>query len=186
MKRLETWWVISLILSVFGFLKELRPSEPYIFEFLTGEWRNITADVVTQQVYPVGTYSYLAQLIVVFLITDLCRYKPLIIVLALSGIVIWSMLLWTSGLVELKILEVFYGTFMATEVVYYSYIYAKVKNEYYEKVTSYARAAVLAGRFVSSVLAQLLISFKIMDYRQLNYITFAGTCVNVDHLSIPL
>ncbi|XP_018319614.1 thiamine transporter 2 [Agrilus planipennis] len=174
MKRLETWWVISLILSVFGFLKELRPSEPYIFEFLTGEWRNITADVVTQQVYPVGTYSYLAQLIVVFLITDLCRYKPLIIVLALSGIVIWSMLLWTSGLVELKILEVFYGTFMATEVVYYSYIYAKVKNEYYEKVTSYARAAVLAGRFVSSVLAQLLISFKIMDYRQLNYITFAA------------
>lgn len=100
------WITISLLLSVFGFLKEIRPSEPFIYEFLIGHWRNITEEQVNQQVYPVGTYSYLGLLVLVFLITDLCRYKPLIVFLGLSGIVVWAMLLWTTGLLELQILEV--------------------------------------------------------------------------------
>lgn len=91
---------------MFGFLKEVRPSEPFIYEFLIGEWRNITEDQVNQQVYPTGTYSYLVLLIVVFLITDLSRYKPLIMFLGASGVVIWGMLLWTTSLRDLIILEV--------------------------------------------------------------------------------
>lgn len=104
--KMKKWLKISLLLSTFGFLKEFRPSEPFIYEYLIGKWRNITDEEVTQQVYPVGTYSYLAQLVVVFLITDLCRYKSLIIVMGLSGITIWSMLAWTTSLLELQILEV--------------------------------------------------------------------------------
>lgn len=53
-----------------------------------------------------GTYAYLAQLFVVFLITDLCRYKALVITLGVSGIVTWAMLLWTKSLLELQVLEV--------------------------------------------------------------------------------
>lgn len=103
---METWLKVSLLLSIFGFLKEFRPSEPFIYEFLIGEWRNVTEEQVNQEVYPVGIYAYVAQLFVVFLITDLCRYKPLIIALGVSGIVTWSMLLWTTSLLELQILEV--------------------------------------------------------------------------------
>lgn len=103
---MQSWLKVSLLLCIFGFLKELRPSEPFVYEFLIGEWRNVTEEQVSQDVYPVGTYAYLAQLVVVFLITDLCRYKPLIIALALSGVVVWSMLLWTESLLELQILEV--------------------------------------------------------------------------------
>lgn len=105
-ERMETWLKVSLLLSIFGFLKEFRPSEPFIYEFLIGPWRNITEEQVNQEVYPVGVYAYLAQLIVVFLITDLCRYKPLIVLLGLSGITTWVMLLWTTSLLELQILEV--------------------------------------------------------------------------------
>lgn len=61
---------------------------------------------MSQEVYPIGIYACLAQLVVVFLITDLCRYKPLIIALGLSGIVTWAMLLWTKSLLELQVLEV--------------------------------------------------------------------------------
>lgn len=104
--KMNHWFKISLLLCMFGFLKDFRPSEHFVYEFLVGPWRNITDQQVSQQVYPVATYSYLAQLIVVFLITDLLRYKPLIIVLGLSGIVIWSMLLWTTSLLDLQILEV--------------------------------------------------------------------------------
>lgn len=43
---METWFKISLLLCIFGFAKELRPSEPFITEFLAGEWRNITTNEV--------------------------------------------------------------------------------------------------------------------------------------------
>lgn len=45
---MEGWLKISAVLCVFGFLKEIRPSEPYITEFLVGHWnnRNITEDEV--------------------------------------------------------------------------------------------------------------------------------------------
>ncbi|CAG9858965.1 unnamed protein product [Phyllotreta striolata] len=172
---MKSWLKISLGLSVFGFLKEIRPSEPFIYEFLIDKrWRNVTEDEVTSKVYPVGTYSYLAHLVLIFLITDLCRYKPLIVLLGASGVAIWSMLLWTNTLLDLQILEVIYGTFCATEVAYYSYIYTKVSTERYQQVTSHTRAAILAGRAISGILAQLLISFKLMNYRDLNYITFSA------------
>lgn len=104
---MKDWLKISLILSVFGFLKEIRPSEPFVFEFLIDKrWRNVTEAEITSKVYPVATYSYLAHLVIIFLITDLCRYKPLIVLLGASGIVIWSLLLWTETLLELQILEV--------------------------------------------------------------------------------
>lgn len=105
---MQDWLKISLLLSLFGFLKEIRPSEPYIYEFLIDKrWRNITDEQVQQEIYPLGSYSYLAQLVIVFLITDLCRYKPLIIVLGLSGITVWSLLLWTTTLFELQVVEVY-------------------------------------------------------------------------------
>ncbi|KAG5899300.1 hypothetical protein JTB14_029254 [Gonioctena quinquepunctata] len=173
---MNEWFKISLLLCVFGFLKEIRPSEPFVFEFLIDKrWRNITEIEVTHKVYPVATYSYLIQSVVIFLITDLCRYKPLIILLGLSGVVIWSLLLWTKTLFELQVVEVIYGTFSAAEVAYYTYIYAKVDTEWYQQVTSHTRAAILAGRAISGISAQLLISYGLMNYRELNYITLSAT-----------
>ena len=103
---MEQYLKISLLLCVFGFFKEIRPSKPFIFEFLLGPWRNITEDQVTQEVYPMGTYSYLIQVLVIFLITDLCRYKPLIIFLICAGIIVYGMLLWPYTLLELQIGQV--------------------------------------------------------------------------------
>lgn len=66
---------------------------------------------------------------------------------------------------------------MATEVAYYTYIYAKVDREHFQKVTSHTRAAVLAGRAFSSITGQLLISFDVLDYRQIHYLSFTGTYI---------
>lgn len=63
---------------------------------------------------------------------------------------------------------------MSTEVAYYTYMYAKVPYQHYQKVTGYVRAAILTGRFLSGVVGQIVISFEWMDFRELNYITFAG------------
>lgn len=61
---------------------------------------------------------------------------------------------------------------MASEVAYYTYMYAKVEKSKYQQVTGHARAGILSGRFIAGVLAQILISFKLMNVRELNYISF--------------
>lgn len=60
---------------------------------------------------------------------------------------------------------------MAAEIAYYTYMYAKVERSKYQQVTGHARAGILSGRFLASVLAQILISFNVMNVRELNYIT---------------
>ncbi|XP_017845304.1 thiamine transporter 1 [Drosophila busckii] len=172
----SSWLKVSCLLCVFGFLREIRPSEPYHAEILLSDWYNVTQEEVNRSVYPIGTYSYLALLIVVFLITDFLRYKPLIIANAFTGILIWSGLIWTKTLLGMQIVEVFYGFYQAMEVAYYTYIYAKVEKKYYPRVTSHTRAAMLVGKLFAGLLAQVLISFQWMDFRQLLYIS-AGSQV---------
>lgn len=63
---------------------------------------------------------------------------------------------------------------MATEVAYSTYMYAKVSKDKYQKVTSYTKSASLAGRFLSGTLGQFLVSLKLMDLRELNYISLGS------------
>ncbi|XP_062550418.1 folate-like transporter 3 [Armigeres subalbatus] len=171
---MQEWLKISLMLCTFGFFREMRPSEPFVTEFLSGEWRDIEPEQLNRDVYPIGTYSYLGLLVVVFLVTDILRYKSIIIFSACVGIVIWSMLLWTTSLAALQAVQVLYGTFMAAEVAYYTYIYAKISRDKYQQVTGNTRAAILSGRFLASVLGQALVSTGAMNLRELNYITLGA------------
>lgn len=169
---MEQWMKISLLLSVFGFLREIRPSEPFITDFLV-DFKNLELDEVLRNVYPWGTYSYMLQAIVAFLVTDFLRYKPLIFVSGLSGVIIWGILLWGNTLYSIQLTQIFYGTYLATEVAYFTYIYAKVDREHYDRVTAHTRAAMFWGRFLASIVAQFLLYVKLMDYYSLNYMTFA-------------
>ncbi|KAH8292163.1 hypothetical protein KR054_006450 [Drosophila jambulina] len=188
---MESWLKVSCVLCIFGFLREFHPSDPYHAEILMGEWYHVTQDEVNRFVYPVGTYSYLALLIFVFLITDflrhvltsnfyriiilfLNRYKPVIIANTLIGVLHWGTLIWTNTLPGLQAVEVFYGFYQAGEVAYYSYIYAQVDKKYYPRVTSHTRAALLIGKLVAGLLAQLLIGMDWMNYKQLLYITVSS------------
>lgn len=70
---MQEWLKISLLLCTFGFFREMRPSEPFVTEFLSGEWRDIQPEQLNRDVYPLGTYTTLAVLIVMFLVTDILR-----------------------------------------------------------------------------------------------------------------
>lgn len=129
---------------------------------------------VNQYIYPVATYSNLATLILVFLITDFVRYKPIIILCGLSGIVTFLTIILGKTVLELQIMEFFYGLFFSTEVAYYTYIYAKVDKKYYQQVTGHTKAATLFGRSMSGIIAQLTASFDLLNYHQLNFITLSG------------
>ncbi|KAI8124931.1 hypothetical protein FF38_12498 [Lucilia cuprina] len=176
---MQTWLRISLLLCTFGFFREMRPSEPFVVEYLTGPDRNITSEELNREIYPFGTYSVLVQLILVFLVTDILRYKPIIILSACAGIVLFAILLWTHTVWELIIGQIFYGTFMASEVAYYTYIYAKVEKSRYQIVSGHTRSAILCGKFLGGVFAQVLVSTESLNYRGLHYISFASQIVSL-------
>lgn len=185
---MQEYLKLSLILSTFGFLKEFRPSEPFLAEFLK-DFKKIDVEIITKDIYPIGKFisptdrtavivrsllSYLGQIAVIFLVTDLLRYKPLIVLNGACGVITWAILLWANSVISVQVVESFWGTFCATEVAYFSYIYAKTDKKHFQAVTSHTRAAIFFGRFFSSLLAQALVFWKVMDYRQLNYLTLIG------------
>ncbi|KAI5692596.1 hypothetical protein M8J76_009711 [Diaphorina citri] len=171
---MELWVKLSIWIGTFGFFKEFRPEDPYIVQYLTGHKMNFTDEQVNQVIFPVSTYTSLVELVFVFLITDWLRYKPVVILCALSGVIVQVMLIWGRGITAMRIMEIFYGTYGSTEVAYYTYIYAKVEPQYFQQVTSYMRGAVLSGRFISSIVSQVLLIGNIMTIDQLNDLTLGG------------
>ncbi|XP_067398844.1 thiamine transporter 2 [Emydura macquarii macquarii] len=170
----SSWIYPTLVLCIYGFFSMMRPSEPFLTPYLTGPDKNLTTDEVTNQVFPVWTYSYLVLVFPVFLITDYVRYKPIIILQALSFIITWLMLLFVQGLLAMQLMEFFYGIVTATEVAYYTYIYSVVSVEHYQKVTSYCRSITLIATTVAAVLGQLLVSLAGLSYFYLNVISLAS------------
>lgn len=165
------WFKTSLLLCFFGFLKEMRPSEVFIIDYLTYPWRAITPEQINKEIWPFGTYLTPVCLLLVLLFTDYLRYKPVIIACGLSGIFSWILLVFTISFEAVMVVQMSYAMFVATEIAYYTYIYAKVDKEHYLKVTSHTRAATLAGKCISGILAQFLIFFEITDLRGLNILT---------------
>ena len=95
---MESWAWTSAILCLFGFLKDFKPSEPFLTPYLIEpKWINITQQEAWSEVYPVWTYSYLSVLILVFLLTDYVKYKPMIIFEGLAFMVTWLLLVFGSG-----------------------------------------------------------------------------------------
>ncbi|CAL8071031.1 unnamed protein product [Orchesella dallaii] len=173
---MESWISISLILCTFGFLKELRPSEPFVTEYII-EYKNITVEEVIHVAFPVSTYASLASLAIIFLVTDLLRYKPVVILEGLCHVLTWGILILAKDIVAVIVVEIFYGIACSAEVAYSTYIYAQVNRDYYKKVTSHTSSARLAGKFFGGLVAQVLVTLNLMNYHELNYVTLA--CVAV-------
>ncbi|KAJ1090302.1 hypothetical protein NDU88_003435 [Pleurodeles waltl] len=171
------WIFPTVILCINGFFAALRPSEPFLTPYLTSRSKNLTLDEVTNQIFPVWTYSYLALLFPVFLLTDYLRYKPVIILQAISFITAWLILLLASGVPAMQVLEFVYGLATATEIAYYAYIYSVVSPDHYQRVTSYCRSISLVGYTAGSVMGQLLVSLGGVSYFYLNVISLCSVGV---------
>ncbi|XP_009323345.1 PREDICTED: thiamine transporter 2-like [Pygoscelis adeliae] len=170
----RSWIYPTLIICANGFFSTMRPSESFLTPYLTGPDKNLTIEEVTNHIFPVWTYSYLALLFPVFLITDYVRYKPVLLLQGVSFIVTWLLLLFAHGVAAMQAVEFFYGMATATEVAYYAYIYSVVSTDHYQRVTSYCRSITLVAATVAAVLGQLLVSLADVSYFHLNAITLAS------------
>ncbi|XP_077988016.1 thiamine transporter 2-like [Glandiceps talaboti] len=173
---MAAWKLATALLCSYGFFKEMRPSEPFLTPYLHTV-KNFTNEEINNEVYPIWTYSYLGALVLVFLLTDLLRYKPVIVIEAITYIGTWVLLIWGQGVQTMQLMQFVYGFATALEIAYYSYIYAVVSPEHYRKVTSYTRSAILMGDFIAAVLGQILVSLHVSTYDTLNYISLASVSV---------
>ncbi|XP_077617454.1 thiamine transporter 2-like isoform X2 [Crocuta crocuta] len=173
----RSWVFPTVSLCCFGFFSMMKPSEPFVIPYLAGPDKNISLSTITNEIFPIWTYSYLALLLPVFILTDYVRYKPVIILQGISFIITWLLLIFGQGLRAMQVLEFFYGMVSATEVAYYAYIYSVVSPEHYQKVSGYCRSVTLVAYTLASVLAQLLVSLASLSYFYLNVISLVSVSV---------
>ncbi|EDV21210.1 uncharacterized protein TRIADDRAFT_50830 [Trichoplax adhaerens] len=173
---IQSWVKVTITLCLYGFFKEMKPSEPFLTPFLKGLSNNLTENDL-EQIYPVWTYSYLGMLAIALLVTDLARYKPIIIIEALAYLATRIILLAGHSVPIMQLMQFAYGIATATEIAYYAYIYAAVSSQHYQKVTSYTRMAVLCGRSSAGFIGQLLVSLHVANLYALNVIATCSVCI---------
>ncbi|VBB27590.1 unnamed protein product [Acanthocheilonema viteae] len=171
------WKLIVVIVSAFGVIKEFRPATPFLTPYLISPPKNFTNAQLYSEIYPFWTYSYLIALIPSFFLTDILRYKPIVILEAVALCVTWIILIWGKTIWQMQIMQISFGIASACEIGYESYLFLIVDKKYYKLVSSYTRAATLIGRFFAYALAQFLISFNYGSYLLLNQISFGAVCV---------
>jgi len=65
--------------------------------------------------------------------------------------------------------------FRAAEVAYYTYMFANIRNkDQYQIASSIVRTSVLVGKCSCGIIAQVLISYNIVSYLYLLYLTILG------------
>lgn len=173
----QRWKLQVFYLCFYGFMTQIRPGESFITPYLLGHDKNFTQVEVTNEITPVLTYSYMAVLVPIFLLTDYLRYKPVLVLQSLSHISIWLLLVLGTSVLAMQLMEFFYGVTMAARIAYSSYIFSLVAPSRYQRMASYSRSSVLLGVFTSSVLGQLCVtlgsvSFLILNYVSLGFVTF--------------
>ncbi|KAI2596482.1 solute carrier family 19 member 1 [Homo sapiens] len=171
--ELRSWRHLVCYLCFYGFMAQIRPGESFITPYLLGPDKNFTREQVTNEITPVLSYSYLAVLVPVFLLTDYLRYTPVLLLQGLSFVSVWLLLLLGHSVAHMQLMELFYSVTMAARIAYSSYIFSLVRPARYQRVAGYSRAAVLLGVFTSSVLGQLLVTVGRVSFSTLNYISLA-------------
>ncbi|XP_039987234.1 solute carrier family 19 member 3b [Xiphias gladius] len=169
--KLSDWAYPTAVLSLYGFFANCRVAEPFLTPYLIGPNKNISGEVVTNYLFPIWTYSYLAFLFPVFLLTDFLKYKPIIIVQGLFLVTNYVLLCFAPGLPAMTFLQVNYAVVTSTEVAYFSYIYSVIPVENFQRATGYLRSAMMAGYTFGASLGQVLVSLAGVDYFYINAIT---------------
>ncbi|KHJ99543.1 reduced folate carrier [Oesophagostomum dentatum] len=168
------WKTTTALICLYGILKKFRPATPFLTPYLASDYKNLTLDEIYGEIFPYWTYSYMVFLLPVLVLTDILRYKPIIIIEGASLSLTWALLVWGEGVFQMQIMQVVFGLASASEIAYYSYMYAVVDEKKYKRVTSYIRSAALVGKLLAFGVAQTLVSTGTGSYLLLNQISLAA------------
>ncbi|XP_059020930.1 reduced folate transporter isoform X2 [Mustela lutreola] len=177
--ELKSWRCLVFYLCFYGFMAQLRPGESFITPYLLSPDKNFTREQVTNEITPVLSYSYLAVLVPMFLLTDYLRYTPVLVLQSASFVAAWLLLLLGRSVLHMQLMELCYSVTMAARIAYSSYIFSLVRPARYQRMAGYSRSAALLGVFTSSVLGQLLVSAAGVPFSTLNLASLGLLCCSL-------
>lgn len=185
LRRVPKWLFPTVLLCLYGFFKEFKPSEPFLNPFITRNrsdpydpGKGFSNAAAENDIYPFWTYSYLVAEVFTLLLTDFLVYKPVIIIESLAYLTTRILLVAAFGMLSMQLMEVAFGIASATEVAYYSYIYVMIDKKYYKYATSFTRTAVLLGQALSGYLGQALYSTGVLNLLGLHYFSLVSVAVS--------
>ena len=170
-------WRVFLPMCLFGFLRCFLPSDPFLYRFLRTV-KDFTEHQVNNEIYPVWTYSYMCFLAVNGLLAELIGYKFVIAFGAVCQLVMLILTVWGESLQVLQLANVFYGAETAGQIIFQSYVFRLVTQEYHQRLTSFVNCTNLLGYFVSGILGQLLYSYAEIELRSLFYISMSTSSLS--------
>uniref|UniRef100_A0A0K0FUG0 Uncharacterized protein n=1 Tax=Strongyloides venezuelensis TaxID=75913 RepID=A0A0K0FUG0_STRVS len=163
------WYIITTcLLTFYGFLKEFRPTEPYLYDYQLNV-QNISDSDLNNKIYPWWTYSYMIFLVPVFFFVDVLLYKVVLIFESICYIGTWLLIIFGKSIESQILMQVIYGGASATEIAYFAYIYSYFDERYYRKLTIASRVSINLGKCVSYFFAQFIIQHNPFGYNILNY-----------------
>ncbi|TMS35503.1 hypothetical protein L596_002894 [Steinernema carpocapsae] len=167
---------LPILLCFYAFVKEIKMGEPFLFKYQT-EFLNLTSHQITGEIYPYTAYTYALSLIPIFLLTDLFLYKPTMTIEMIGQIVFRAALVFGHSVLSQQVGMIFYGIASASEVAFFSYIYAKLEKDQYQKLTSWTRAATMGGRTFGYLTSQFIILTHLGNYLTLNQAALVMPCL---------
>ncbi|KAK7590389.1 hypothetical protein V9T40_002002 [Parthenolecanium corni] len=151
---------VTFIICVFVLLREIRPIESYLTSYLVSPPLNFSIDVVNEQVFPFGLLTTFISTIVIFLITDYLRYKPVIILGGIFGVLSYGLLLSQPTLPILLVEQACDGFFFASTVPSSTYLYAKVgDSDRYMRISALTQSCTFLGSFFRGILSELIVRY---------------------------
>ncbi|KAL3101030.1 hypothetical protein niasHS_001490 [Heterodera schachtii] len=168
--------ILPIFLVFYSFLKEVKVGEPYLYKYQT-DYLNLTAAQITGEIYPFTPYTYMVALIPIFLLTDLLLYKPTMFTEVLGQIGFRLSLVFGGSVLSQILGQMAYGIASASEVAFFSYIYARVEKSQYRRLTSWTRAGTMAGRTGGYLFAQVFVLTHLGTLLSLNVVALALPCV---------
>ncbi|KAI6185017.1 Folate-like transporter 2 [Aphelenchoides bicaudatus] len=160
----------------YSFIKEIKVGEPFLFKYQT-EVLNLTSEQIKSEIYPFNPYAYLISLIPIFLLTDFLLYKPTMLVEILGQIGFRASLVFFKSVFSQIVGIIVYGMASASEIGFFSYVYARLEKDEYRRLTSWTRAGTMCGRTLGYGLSQLIILTHLGNYYTLNVIAFIMPCI---------
>ncbi|VDM78781.1 unnamed protein product [Strongylus vulgaris] len=171
------WKTTTALICIYGVFKEFRPATPFLTPYLASHFKNLTLDQIYGEIFPFWTYSYMIFLVPIFILTDIFRYKPIIVLEGACLSLTWGLLVWGQGVLQMQIMQISFGLASASEIAYFSYIYAVVDEKEYRRCTSYIRTAALIGKLLAYGIAQILVTTGTGSYLLLNQISLGAVFI---------
>mmetsp|Transcript_15014 Transcript_15014/g.19473 ORF Transcript_15014/g.19473 Transcript_15014/m.19473 type:complete len:471 (+) Transcript_15014:126-1538(+) len=171
------YWLLFR-LSIVGFLVNCQPSEPFLTRYLIQD-KDVTEGQLDDLVWPVDTYASLLFLLFMGFLAELVSYRAVIMVGLACRQITRLLLLFSTGLMPMQLMQATYAAATAAETVYFAYPYAVVDQELFLISTITVRASAHIGNAIGSGLGQILVSVFHVELRTLFFFSWGFTTLGV-------